>query len=135
MNDHSQARQNIQAVLERQHQGAANAITSARLAIKAAIATPFDNVGQQRQAQRQVREAVRELRREGVLILSSVRQPYGYYIAADENEWRAFRDGHLRSRALDLLTTARAMSQAANRQWGGQGDFFEDLALEALDIQ
>ena len=125
----------IQSVLEREHIGAGNAITSARLAVKAALATPMDNVPQLRQAQRQVREAVRELRREGILILSSVRQPYGYYVAADETEWRAFRDGHLRSRAIDLLVTARAMTQAANRQWGGQADFFEDLALEELEMQ
>ena len=67
---------------------------------------------------RAVREAVRQLRREGHLILSSISPPYGYFLAATATEWIEFRDRNLRPRALDILETARAMGEAAQRRYG-----------------
>lgn len=70
---------------------------------------------------RAIREAIRELRKEGALILSSVKPPhYGYYMAANLQEWIAFRDTNLRPRALDILHTAKAMGQAATREFSHQ---------------
>jgi hypothetical protein len=77
-----------------------------------------------RYADRPIREAIRALRKEGFLILSSVRSPAGYFLAANAGEWEQFRDSNLRPRALDILETSRAMGQAAQVRWGGQ------LALE-----
>lgn len=67
---------------------------------------------------RTVREAIRQLRREGHLILSSVNPPYGYFLAANREEWCEFRDRNLRPRAMDILETARAMGEAAQRRYG-----------------
>ena len=69
---------------------------------------------------RRVREAIKLLRRDGCLILSSVGKTPGYFLAANEVEWKEFRDGNLRPRALDILETSRAMTQAAQREFGGQ---------------
>jgi DNA-binding GntR family transcriptional regulator len=71
-----------------------------------------------RYADRPVREAIKQLRRDGHLILSSVGRNPGYYVAATEQEWREFRDANLRPRAYDILETARAMGTAAQRRWG-----------------
>lgn len=95
----------------------------ARNPIKARdIASRLGRVG--RYADRPVREAIRGLRQDGHLILSSVRSPAGYFLAANAGEWEQFRDRNLRPRALDILETSRAMGQAAQVRWGGQ------LALE-----
>ncbi len=67
---------------------------------------------------RAVREAIRQLRRDGRLILSSVGARPGYYLAATAAEWAEFRDGNLRPRALDILETANAMAGAAARVFG-----------------
>lgn len=69
---------------------------------------------------RLVREAVRQLRKDGRLILSTCKPPYGYYIAADIGEWFEFRDSNLKPRALDILQTSRAMGQAAMIRFGQQ---------------
>ena len=67
---------------------------------------------------RAVREAVRQLRRDGHLILSSISPPCGYFFAATETEWIEFRDRNLRPRAIDILQTARAMGEAAEHRYG-----------------
>lgn len=50
--------------------------------------------------------------------ISSVQPPYGYFLAATEDEWIEFRDHNLRPRAFDILQTSRAMTQAAQDQFG-----------------
>lgn len=92
------------------HVGAATAIKAADIARRLGL--------RGRYADRPVREAIKTLRRDGHLIISSVREPYGYFIAATEDEWLAFRDTNLKPRALDILETASAMGQAAQRRWG-----------------
>lgn len=67
---------------------------------------------------RAVREAIRQLRRDGHLILSSISPPYGYFLAASREEWCEFRDRNLRPRAMDILETAKAMAEAAQRRYG-----------------
>jgi len=67
---------------------------------------------------RAMREAIRQLRREGYLIVSSVGANPGYFVAASREEWEAFRDGNLKPRAFDILETAKAMSDAAQRRFG-----------------
>lgn len=70
---------------------------------------------------RAVREAIRQLRRDGHLILSSVGSHPGYYMAANVEEWRAFCDSNLRPRAFDILETVKAMTAAAGRTFGAPG--------------
>jgi len=102
------------------HVGAANPIKARDLA---------RCLGRQgRYADRPIREAIRSLRKDGHLIMSSVQAP-AYFLAQDAEEWERFRDSNLRPRALDILETARAMGQAAQVRWGGQ------LALELPDLE
>jgi len=67
-----------------------------------------------------IREAIRLLRKEGHLILSTVKPPYGYFMASSLQEWVEFRDRNLRPRALDILHTAQAMGLKAQEVFGGQ---------------
>lgn len=94
------------------HVGASKAIQAR------AIALALHRDG--RYADRPVRMAVKQLRREGYLVLSSVGSQPGYYLAATETEWRNFRDGNLKPRALDILETASAMGRAAQIKFAGQ---------------
>ena len=67
---------------------------------------------------RRVRIAISQLRKAGYLILSSVGSKPGYFLAANAEEWRAFRHTNLRARALDILETDRAMAAAARSYFG-----------------
>jgi hypothetical protein len=64
---------------------------------------------------RQVRAAIRELRREGALICSGAS---GYFFAASLMEAEDFIGGEIESRAHDLLETSRKMRAAAKREFG-----------------
>jgi len=70
-----------------------------------------------RYADRPVRAAIRVLRREGKLILSTTKSPAGYFLAASADEWRQY-GRPMRSRALDLLKTVGEMDQAASAEFG-----------------
>ena len=100
------------AILEilQDHIGADSAIKARQ------IAKQLDRTG--RYADRPIREAIRSLRKDGWLILSSVKKPAGYFLAETEAEWVEFRDRNLRPRALDILETAGAMGRAAGTRWG-----------------
>ena len=101
-----------EAIIEilQEHIGADSAIKAQQ------IAKQLNRTG--RYADRPVREAIRGLRKDGWLILSSVSSPAGYFLAETEEEWIAFRDRNLRPRALDILETSRAMGDAAGIRWG-----------------
>ena len=100
--------------------GAASAIKARDIAAHLGLAGRY--------ADRPVREAIKTLRRSGHLIISSVSRPYGYFLAADEKEWHAFRNSNLRPRALDILETTSAMNRAAQARWGGVGG--QDLVIQ-----
>jgi len=70
-----------------------------------------------RYADRPVRAAIRALRRDGKLILSTTKSPAGYFLAASADEWRQY-GRPMRSRALDLLKTVGEMDQAASAEFG-----------------
>jgi len=70
-----------------------------------------------RYADRPVRKAIRDLRRDGHLVLSTTHQPPGYFLAASVAEWREHGQP-MRSRALDLLKTVSEMDKAASAQFG-----------------
>ena len=106
----------------KQHVGAHQAIKASE------IAKRLD-----RKDDRIIRETIRQLRREGHLILSSITPPYGYFIAATEDEWFEFRDRNLRPRALDILETARAMGEAAERRYGSTAGI-DLLQPQQLDL-
>lgn len=92
------------------HVGSRKAITAAEMCAALGLRGKY--------ADRPVRAAIQTLRREGHLIVSSVGNTPGYYIAETEDEWLEFRDRNLRPRALDILETSRAMGQAAQQRWG-----------------
>jgi len=108
----AQANELKEAIVEilQGHVGADSAIKAQQ------IAKQVGRIG--RYADRPIREAIRSLRQDGWLILSSTGEPAGYFLAETEGEWVEFRDRNLRPRALDILQTARAMGDAAGIRWG-----------------
>jgi len=92
--------------LETRHVGRHNAIKARNLA---------SVVGEN---ERTVRAAISQARKDGALILSAISPPYGYFVAETAEEWREFRHQNLRSRALDILETDKAMAQAARERFG-----------------
>lgn len=70
-----------------------------------------------RYADRPVRDAIRNLRRNGWLILSGVGKRKGYFLAASPAEWAAYGKP-MRGRALDLLKTVAEMERTAGRLFG-----------------
>lgn len=111
----------VQAVLEESHVGRSNAIKARVLAA---------GVGED---ERTVRAAIQSLRKDGVLILSAISPPYGYFVAETAEEWREFRHQNLRARALDILETDKAMAQAARKRFGPavQLSLFEKVEVVA----
>lgn len=61
---------------------------------------------------REVNEAVRQLRREGMLIGSAKERPYGYYIPGTEQEVREYL-GTFRNELFDMLETFNLQKRAA----------------------
>lgn len=94
------------ALLYTRHVGRQRAIKAKELAAKLG------------ETERLVRATISGLRKQGHLILSAVQEPYGYFTAETYDEWREFRNGNLRPRALDILETDRAMNEAARQRWG-----------------
>ena len=87
-----------------QHVGQDSAVTAGE------IATAIDA------SDHEVRQAVKDLRKEGVLILST--RWKGYFVPETHAEWETFRNGYLRPRAMEILQMARAMAQTAQKRWG-----------------
>ena len=74
--------------------------------------------------EQEFRSEVAALRKQGVLIGSSAGSNPGYYLIANMGEFDEFTATELLSRIKDLNDTYRAMSGAAQTQFGGQLSFF-----------
>jgi len=74
--------------------------------------------------EREFREEVAALRKQGMLIGSSARSNPGYYIIANMDEFDDFAATELLARIKDLQETYRAMSGSAQTKFGGQLSFF-----------
>lgn len=68
--------------------------------------------------ERQVRETIKALRREGHLICSAAGEDGGYYLAKDKREYDEFRQAEFAAKIVDMNETLRAMDAAAERQFG-----------------
>jgi hypothetical protein len=71
-----------------------------------------------RTTERSVREAIRQLRRQGNLILSMPGDRGGYYMAATLDEYEEFIQFEFGAKIYDMLETKKAMDQAARDQFG-----------------
>ena len=74
--------------------------------------------------QRVVREAIHQLRRDGMLICAAPGASGGYYVASSWSELEEFASRELRSRAMDLLETEKRLLRSAERQFGPQPNLF-----------
>ena len=74
--------------------------------------------------EREFRSEIAALRKQGILIGSSAGSNPGYYLIANMGEFDEFTATELLSRIKDLNDTYRAMSGAAQTQFGGQLSFF-----------
>ena len=68
--------------------------------------------------ERQVREAVKELRRQGELICSAAGEDGGYYLASSREEFEEFAQSEFGAKIADMSQTLGAMRQAADRAFG-----------------
>ena len=69
-------------------------------------------------SERQVREAVKRLRRRGYLICSQAGESGGYYLALTKQEYYEFRQSEFASKIADMAETMTAMDQSARSQFG-----------------
>jgi hypothetical protein len=73
---------------------------------------------------RQLQEWVAELRERGVLVGSTDRAPFGYFLIQDAEDLRV-GTAHFRARAASTFAVARAMDRAAKEQLGQQVSLFD----------
>jgi len=84
---------------------------------RGSLITHLDKIGY-RLNERQLRQAIHDLRRDGHLICSAPGEDGGYYLAASHEEFLEFCNRELHPKAMDLLETERAMKASARRVWG-----------------
>lgn len=71
-----------------------------------------------RATERQMREQIRQLRREGYLICSAAGEDGGYYLAETLQEYREFAQIEFEGKISDMSETLQAMNQAARKLFG-----------------
>jgi len=69
-------------------------------------------------SERQVRETIKTLRRDGHLICSTPGNDGGYYMARSRQEYEDFRAAEYAAKIADMAETMRAMDAAARAQFG-----------------
>lgn len=68
--------------------------------------------------ERQVREEIKELRRQGHLICSAPGESGGYWMAANRMELERFGQQEFEAKIIDMSETWRAMQKAADQKFG-----------------
>jgi hypothetical protein len=68
--------------------------------------------------ERQARQAIHNLRREGHLICSAPGENGGYYMATSHREVNEFIQREIHPKAMDLLETEKKIREAAKRKFG-----------------
>lgn len=69
-------------------------------------------------SERVVREAIKQLRRQGHLICSAPGVDGGYYLARSKAEYHTFREAEYMAKIADMRETVTAMDAAAAAQFG-----------------
>ena len=77
---------------------------------------------------RQMRQAIENLRKNGCLICHRKGKRGGYYMAANKAEYEDFRAREYKSRIVSLADTLRKMDKAAEEKFG------EEIQLELFRI-
>lgn len=101
------------------HQGKGNAIGRMEMVEAAA------RMGM-RVHERQLRECIKQLRRQGHLIGSLAGEAGGYYLIATQKEYQEFKRTEFLAKIADMSETLSAMDRAAQAQFGNaiQGTLF-----------
>ena len=68
--------------------------------------------------ERQIREVIKELRRQGHLICSAAGENGGYWMAANRQEFEAFGQQEFEAKISDMSETWRAMQKSADEKFG-----------------
>jgi len=86
---------------------------------------------------RKIRACIRDMRRQGILIISQGGIYGGYKMAKNLEEVREFVKVEFRSKALDMLTTGSRMMEGARAHYGGQTlwDYGVDQDLHDLTVR
>jgi hypothetical protein len=94
------------------HRGKAQAIG------RFALLTEVKRMGFKKTTERQLRETIKQLRRDGPLICSTPGKNGGYYMAATLKEFDEFDQSELSARIVDLSETRAAMRKSAAAEFG-----------------
>lgn len=70
-------------------------------------------------SERQARQLISDMRKEGVLILSVSKEGGGYWLAQSREEYMEFRHVKFNAQILDMLETLKTMDSAADKQFNG----------------
>lgn len=84
--------------------------------------------------ERKIRNTIRELRKEGALIMSTGGRKGGYWKASDYKEVKDFIKLEYRARALDMLHTSSKMLRSAREKFGGQRDIWREISIDILKM-
>lgn len=68
--------------------------------------------------ERQARQVIHDLRRDGHLICSAPGENGGYYMATSNHEVNDFIQREIHPKAMDLLETEKSIREAAKRKFG-----------------
>jgi len=68
--------------------------------------------------ERQARQAIHDLRRDGHLICSAPGENGGYYMATSNREVNDFIQREIHPKAMDLLETEKSIREAAKKKFG-----------------
>lgn len=68
--------------------------------------------------ERQIRENIKQMRRDGYLILSMPGEGGGYYASRSRAEYEEFMQMEFNAKITDMLETKRAMDRSANQAYG-----------------
>jgi len=82
--------------------------------------------GNRMPGERRIRNTIRDLRRDGALILSTGGRKGGYWKATSLAEVREFCEAELEARAKDLFWTASQLEAAALVEFGRQTNLFKE---------
>jgi hypothetical protein len=68
--------------------------------------------------ERQARQVIHDLRRDGHLICSAPGNDGGYYMASSNHEVSEFIDREIHPKAMDLLETEKSIRESAKKKFG-----------------
>ena len=84
---------------------------------------------------RKIRNCIRQLRKEGALIVSTGGTKGGYWVSTSFKEDKHFVQTELIARALDELHTAKRILESSRRKYGQQAEIWRDASMSLIGLK